>query len=171
MKKKIYLTLLLFISIFLIVGCNKSSNKNNNENTKNDTLEVKVDDVTVELDLTGSFNDLSFKYPAKATTMNVGTYYLMDYMNNDDLVVRVAIYRFENKTLDETMNGASAAPKGTKSYNERYWHIYEGTTDDGKNSYNYAYQYNNDTYTITFISGKNINDFIETFMNTITFKK
>lgn len=165
MKRKILISLIL--SILLITGCGNSTNDNKNEGQVQDKLEAKVENLTISLDSTGSFNDISYKYPSKATTGNVGLYNIMDYMNDKELVFRVVMYYFENKSLDDAMTITS---NKTKTINGIEWHIYDDKTEDGKDLTTYAYYNNKGTYSIGFIHDKDINNFIDVFMNTVKFK-
>ena len=163
--KKLLVSLLV---LFIITGCSKNED-NKPKESNNEIIEVKVDNNKIQLKSTGSFNGITFKYPIEATTMNVGTYYLMDYLDNGNFIFRIAMYYFENKSLDKTMENTTANYKGTKSINNKVWHIYEGKTEDNKNMLNYAYEHNTGTYTITFIFDKSLDDFINVFMNNVRF--
>ena len=168
--KKI-LSLLIIALVLIVTGCGDTGNNNTSNGKANEStdVEVKVDDLIVKLNFTGSFNALTFKYPSEAQTMNVGTYYMMDYLNNGDFIVRVAMYRFENKPLEKAMEGSSATYRGTETINGIQWHVYDGKTQNGEKMVNYAYRYNSDTYTITFIFNKDLNNFMEVFMKELKF--
>lgn len=162
--------ILLILLLFTITGCGQvSNNKTAVEGNRQKEVVAQIDHLEVKLNSNGAFKRLTFKYPHDATTMNVGTYYMMDYLDNGNFVFRIAMYCFENRTLDETMKDTTSTFKGTKTINDRIWHIYEGKTNDNKNLLNYAYQYNNDTYTITFIFDNNLDEFINVFMNNVRF--
>ena len=179
-KKKILailIILILTIGLLTLTGCadskyddSSNTNKASSEEKKKESLEANVDDLTISLNYSGSFNGISYKYPSKATTSNIGTYSIMDYMNGSEFIFRVAMYYFENKTLNQAMEGSSTTSKGTKIINGKEWNVYEGKSQDGKNLINYAYQHNSDTYTIIFIYDKDISNFIDVFMNTVNFK-
>lgn len=162
--KKVLLCLLV---LFMITGCSSNGDKPNEEVKKNNAIQAKVGDLAIELKSSETFKGISFKYPTSAQTMNVGTYYLMDYLDDGNFVFRIAMYYFENKALDKAMENASAVNEGTKTINGNVWHIYSGKTDDGKNMLNYALEVNKSTYTITFIFDDNLDNFIEVFMNNV----
>lgn len=181
MKKKILLIgtiCVILISVLLcLTGCGNSKtsdtvieNKNSVEEKKKETLEVNVEDLTISLNSSSSLNNMLYKFPTKATTSSLGTYTIMDYMNGSEFIFRVAMCYFTNKSINQAMEGSSAISKGTKTINGKDWNLYEGKTQDGKKLINYAYLYNKDTYTITFIFDKDISDFIDLFMNNVEFK-
>ncbi len=174
MRRKILFSLLVIIALFTITGCgnnemnNNTNNQKETENKKSDKLEVKVNDLNIEFDDTGSFKGISYKYPTKAITSNVGTYSIIDYMNKDEFIFRIAFYFFENKTLDQVMSNNSIPSIGTKTINNKTWNVYEGIEND-RNVTNYVYEQNDGTYTITFVYDKDIHELINLFMNNVTF--
>ena len=171
--KKILIILLTLVGIFTLTGCEKNNQTNttNNTNTneKQNQSNIKIGNIDVELNRSSSFKKISFKYPDKGAYSNLGTYVIMDLMNNDDLLVRVAMSFYENKSIDKVYSDSKLTKTGDKKYNNYTYNIYEGKQDDGKNIINYTITYNNDTYIISFISDKNIQDFIELFMNNVIF--
>ena len=170
MKKRV---ILCFVILLFIAGCTKGnvSVSESVSEIKEDTskIEAKVDDLVIDLNYTGSFNGIKYKYPSEAMTSNVGTYSIIDYMNNGEFIFRIAMYRFENKSLDQTMSSSSIESKVIKNINNRSWSVYNDVQEDGKKMINYAYEYNGSTYTITFIYDKDINNFIDVFMNNVEF--
>lgn len=171
MKKKIVLCILVMV-MFITIGCSKKNDndKTNNETNQNSILEVNIDGLTIKLDSKKEFYDMTFNYPLKAQAMTLGTYFMADYMNGSEFIFRLGTYYFENKTIEQAMSGSTVSDKGTTIINGREWHVYDDVTQDGKKMINYAYQPNNNTYTITFIYDKNIDNLISLFMNKVDFK-
>ena len=167
--KKIIKIIMLVLIFSMFIGCEKKEDNKELDNKKN-VIEIEVDGITIKLDYKREFKDMSFIIPSSSQTMTVGTYFFCDYMNGEDFIFRIATYYFENKTVEETMEGSSESSLGTKTINGREWHIYKDVSQNGENILNYVYQNNNDTYTITFIYVKDLNDFIDTFMKLVDFK-
>ena len=171
MKKKLLIGLLVMIGLFTLTGCGvKTNNNSNSASKKEEKSGLKVGKVSVDLNMSGSFHDISYKYPEKAQTSNVGTYSIMDLMNGEDLVVRIAMYYFENKTLGEAQPGEGLSSVDAIEYNNNVWNVYEGTKD-GKKVMNYATQEGSDTYTITFISNDDLSSFSNEFMKKVIFNR
>ena len=174
MKKKILLGLLVLVGLFMITGCgNKTNNINHNiseTNEKENQSSLKVGDVLVDLNKSGSFHDISYKYPENAMASNVGTFAIMDLMNGEDLVVRIAMYFYENKAMGEVNAGEGLYSVDAIEYNNNVWNVYEGTKD-GKKVMNYITQEGDDSYTITFLSNDDISEFSDAFMKTVIFNR
>lgn len=174
MKKKILLVMLVLVCLLTITGCNnKTINTNNNSNSageKEEKSSLKIGNVAVDLNRSGSFHDISYKYPENALASNVGTFAIYDLMNGEDLVVRIAMYFFENKTIGEVNPGSGLSSVDEIKYSNNTWNVYEGTKD-GKKIMNYATQEGDDTYTITFISNDDASEFSDTFMKTVQFNR
>lgn len=171
MKKKIILSLLVVVTVFTLIGCGKSGNSENKEES-NDKIStsVKVEDLKVELDMKGSFNGITYKYPSSALTSNVGTYSIMDYMDGQDFVFRVAMYYFSGKTIEQVMQNTTLSSLDAIQFNSETWNVYEGVQTDGKKIINYVTEHNGDAYTITFISDKTIDELATVFMKNVSFK-
>ena len=163
---------LLIVGVFTITGCgNKENNNTNSTNqTTKDTLEVKVNDLTIELNYTGTLADISYKYPSKAVNSTIGTYSIMDYMNNGEFVFRILVAKFDNTSVADAMKSKNIKNVGNKNLNDITWNIYEGIQDDGKKTIVYACQHDRDVYSITFVFDNNIDDLINLFMNNVKFK-
>ena len=163
--------LICFLIMFFTIGCginieNNNSNNSNNSNKSNNT--INVSGYNINLKYTSSLHNMQFKYPEDAITNHLGTYFVMDYMNQDEFIFRVAIAYFTGKTIDKVMEGSQVQYIENKMINNRVWSIYEGLNNNHK-LINYATDYNGDIYTITFESGKDINNFIDAFMNNVSF--
>ena len=169
MKKK-YLIIALLISVFTLAGCGSKESKNEEQSTDKGNSEIKVDGINIEFDLSGSFNGMSYKYPSKALSSNVGTYSIMDYMDGQDFIFRVAMYYFSGKTIGQVMENSSLSRVDALPFNNATWNVYEGVQDDGKKVINYVTENNGDAYTITFISDKNIKELANEFMKNVSFK-
>lgn len=170
MKMKFIFGICLIIMLISITGCgNTPSNNKNNGNANKTDIETKVEELDIKLNTTGSFNGIKFKYPSNIMYSHLGTYCIMDYMNGSEFIFRIGMYFFENKNLDKVMETSKVTFSSLTNINGKTWHVYSGTNDDGKKMTNYAYQHNDDTYTITFIYDKDISNFMNAFMNTVEF--
>lgn len=176
MKKKILLVLLLIVGIFTITGCGSNETENNNRNNTNsnsqktnDKLEAKVNDLVIELNYTGTLSNMFYKYPSKAVDSSVGTYSIMDYMNNGEFVFRILVAKFDNTAIDTAMNSSITKKTGTKNINNIEWNIYEGIQEDGKKTIAYACSNDSDVYSVTFVFDDNVDDLINLFMNNVKF--
>lgn len=172
MKKKTLFVLLVIVGVFIISGCGSNNNTiidNTNETTKEDSKKLSIDNIEVKLDGKASFNKITYTYPKDASSSNLGTYAIMDLMNQGDLLVRVAMSYFPNKTMGEVLQGTSLTSVDALTFNSNIWNIYKGTQPDGKTTMNYVTVYEGDVYSIAFISDKNINDFINAFMGNVNF--
>ena len=167
--KKILVCLLAVLSLFILTGCKKDNEpKKVVKKEKLKYIETKVEDYDIVLSTETKFNELSYKAPENANIGNVGTYSIMDIMNNDSLVVRVAMYYFEGKYDYEVMKDSPLERVGTYESNKIVWTKYTGYQDD-KYLITLVNQYNNSTYTITFLSDYDIEEFIDKFTGTIEF--
>lgn len=167
MKK--YLICILLIMVIFISGCGKKDNEEkNNQPKENENIEVKVEDLTIKLNSKRDYKDMSFMIPGDAQDMNIGTYFMADYMNGTDFIFRLAIYYNENKTIEDTMGGLTS--KGNKTINGIKWYLYDDVSQNGEDVITYVCEHNKSAYSITFIHVKNIDSFIDAFMNTVKFK-
>ena len=161
MKKK-----LLLIIILLLLFCSGCVLKNKT-NTSKSTLEKEINSNGYNLSLneSGNFEKLSYKYPHDVTISSLGTYTMLIY-NKDDgsQLFKIGIAKFDNMSVDDAMQGASATKVATKNYNGIDWVQFDS---GGNNSY--VYQYNNDTYNISFLYDEDLSDFEESFMKNVKF--
>lgn len=173
MKKKFLLGLLVIVTLFTITGCGTNEvNEPKQNGSKNDVSsmeKLKVGNVEVELNMSGSFNDITYKYPQSALTSNVGTYSIIDYMDNNIFVFRIAMSLYDGKTIDEVMKGSSLSNVEALKFNDNTWNIFKGKQEDGKNILNFVTRENNDSYSIAFISDEDISDFANEFMKNVRF--
>lgn len=174
MKKKLLISLFIFFGLFMLVGCsNKKENNNNNSNQNKEEKKytVKVGDFDVELGTISTFNGMEFRYVKDATTATLGTYTIMDLMNDEsDLAVRVAVTYYSGKKLADVINEANLTKIASEMYNSSTWDVYKGEQTDGKKLKVYFTEKENDIYSITFVSNYNLDDFITLFMNNVSFK-
>ena len=167
--KKI-LSLLIVVCLFIVVGCSSTKEELNKNEEQEEKYTLKIGNVSVDLNRSGSFHDISYKYPENALTSNVGTFAILDLMNGSDFVVRIAMYFYENETIGEVKAGEGLASVDSIRYNNNTWNVYKGVKD-GKKVMNYATQEGDDSYTITFISNDEIEEFSNEFMKTVIFKR
>ena len=172
MKKKILLGMLVLVGLFMITGCGTNP-INTNGNTDNKEIEassLKIGNVSVDLNRSASFHDISYKYPENATYGNMGTFAIMDLMDGEKLAVRIAMYFYENKTIGAINAGAGLSSVDVIRYNNNTWNVYKGVKD-GKQVMNYATQEGDNSYTITFLSDYDIEEFSDVFMKTVIFNR
>ena len=79
--------------------------------------------------------------------------YLIDHNDPTDLYTPTITYKEDAK------------------FNNKSWNVYEGKQNDGKNMINYVIKYNNDVYSITFISDKDIKNFVNLFMENVNYNQ
>lgn len=167
MKKKIILNLFILLGLFIITGCtNKENTTKDNETNNNEVSGIK-NSLNLQLDYSASFNGISFKYPSTASYSNTGSYCIIDSMDNDDLLVRVAMSIYPGKTIGEVLEGSSLSSYDAVEYNGNMWNVYVGKQDDGKNIKNYITIINGDAYSIAFISDKETQSFEDEFMSNV----
>ena len=172
MKKKLLLGLLVLVVMFTITGCGTKTNviKGNRINEEVKTSNLKIGNVSADLNRSASFHDISYKYPENATYGNVGTFTIMDLMDGEKLAVRIAMYFYENKAMGAINAGAGLSSIDAIRYNNNTWNVYQGVKD-GKNVMNYATQEGDNSYTITFLSDYDIKEFSNAFMKTVVFNR
>ncbi|MBR2743977.1 MAG: hypothetical protein IKE01_01595 [Clostridia bacterium] len=174
MKRRILLVFLIIAGLIVLTGCgnkiSSTTNSSNRGNEKEIVSSMKIGNIDLDLNRSGSFNAISYKYPENAMASNVGTYSVMDVMNGEELVVRIAMYFYENKTMGDVNAGAGLSSVDAIEYNNNVWNVYEGTKD-GKKVINYVTQEGDDSYTITFISDNDTTNFSNEFMKTVKFNR
>ena len=172
MKRKILLGLLVLVGLFMITGCGTKTNviKGNRSNEEVKTSNLKIGNVSVDLNRLASFHDISYKYPENATYGNMGTFAIMDLMDGEKLAVRIAMYFYENKAMGAINAGAGLSSVDVIRYNNNTWNVYKGVKD-GKQVMNYATQEGDNSYTITFLSDYDIEEFSDVFMKTVIFNR
>ena len=172
MKKKLLLVLLVLVVMFTITGCGQKTNdsKGNSGNEEVETSSLKIGNVSADLKRSGSFHDISYKYPDNTTSGNMGVFAIMDLMDGEKLAVRIALYFYENETLGEVQAGSGLSSVDAIRYNNNTWNVYKGIKD-GNQVMNYATQEGDDSYTITFISNDEIEEITNDFMKEVIFKR
>lgn len=179
--KKIILSLLVILSLFIVTGCNKESNQNttskSEKSIKYDT--VKIYDKKIALNSKSSIQKMSFmtnkdELINRTSGINVTYVTYEDETKADDIIVsagatviNVSMRVFEGKTIDEVMSKAPYKRTNKKVGDIEYQ--YFNYTDDSINGYCYCYNYEGNTYTITFEAKIDINAFIDTFMKNVSF--
>ena len=174
MKKKIILLMILVLTLGIVTGCGGSSSQEESSNKKgkeNNDATVKVGNKDVKINRSGSFVEMTFRYPDSALASNVGTYSIIDYMDNNEFVFRIALYFFEGKTIEDVMAGSTLSSVDALPYGEYTWNVYQGKQDDGKSVLNYVTQVGDNSYTVTFISDYDMKDFADAFMKNVNFNK
>ena len=141
MKKRIIVCLLVILSLFLVVGCKDTTKKETKKSNKKEVvqeIETKVNDYSILINTAASFNGMNYKYPSTAVYSNVGTYSIIDYMDGENLVVRTAMYYYENQYDYEVMKSSNAHEIGSMVVNGREWKRYEST------------EYNKKVFTVSY---------------------
>ena len=167
MKKKIIICLVLLISICFVTSCNnkKEDNTTTTTTTKEAEGNIAIGDEKVSLSEDGFFEKMTFKYVKNSIVNSLGTYTILVYQKKgtDQELFRIGITKFYGKP--ETVMGDTATKVGTKKVNDIEWEIYQG--DNKMNTYAYYYDY--DTYTISFMSNEDTTKLEEEFMKTVKF--
>lgn len=174
LRKKVFLGLVVALSLFIVVGCSKSSNNGSSSSiiTENvNSFDTKVDTFDFKFDKSKTLKKASFVYSGSTSKMEGENYFIADYRtkSNTVFVFRYAINYYESQKIEDVMSQKKATSKGTKKINNYEYQIYEGKIQSGEKSIFYVYQYNNDTYLMTFISNYNLDDLIDKFMNALQF--
>ena len=177
MKKKIVIVILILISCFIMTGCKSEQTSNNKQNNqsqeqKEKEIKVKVGEYEYDLSLTenSSFEKMKYKYPHATSVNSLGTYTLYTYpkTGEENRLFTIGITNFTSKTVEKAMAGApDTVLMGTKTINGIDWQQYEV---EGKN-HTYAYEFDHDTYTISFLYDDDLGNFEEEFMKTVSFSK
>ena len=162
----------------MLTACGSSTNDNSETSEKKeakekDTEAIKVtvdDDIIVNLDEKRELKKLSFMYDSKVRYMSGDSYYMMDYYVNNSIELRISVEFKKDSTPSDEMTSKNASQKGTKKINDIEWIYYEGKNMTNQNTYYYLYQVDNDTYVVAFITSKNVDILINTFMNNVLFE-
>ena len=180
MNKKILflisILLLLVLSLIVLTGCeNKQDNPTGTGSSEKS--EAPVSQKESEFKNEKNIKNLSYKYPDNAEfTTETETQAVLEFKEDDKKLFSTIIsYRSNSTTTDYYKSrGASETDITSKEINGKKWSLFT-YSDDKTYSQCYAYQYDdNNIYIISFPMDANnkvdINDFIEEFMNNISFK-
>jgi hypothetical protein len=93
--------------------------------------------------------------------------------NKTSFLFQLTVDYVANTTYDKALTGKTiVGENGTKTINGKEYHLYEGKSMTGEKIFYYVYQYDNDSYYMSFIfnKGKESEEFIEKFMNTVSYE-
>lgn len=168
MKRKIFLLLMIGLSLFMITGC--KSTATTEQAVHGVVFEATVGDEIIYLDGKANVEKFVFPYTTSGALMHDSGYHIVDYSKDGvSFVFRQAVNYYKGKALDSVMSEKTVTSTGTKEYNGITYKTYEGKSQTGEKALYYGYQDGNDTYLITFISNKDLNDLIEQVMNHAAF--
>lgn len=174
MKKKILIGLLVIVALFTFTGCGKKDKCTGDDCNKKDKKALSeptasIGDVKYTFDADSEINVLKYKYPSTANASSLGTYSIIDSIDeNNKLVFRISLYCFTNQTSYEVMQNSTLEYTGDVDVSGDKWNIYEGELD-GKIVKTFVFTKDYDTYTISFQSDYDIEEFIDTFLGTLNF--
>ena len=161
--KKILLVLVLALLIF--VGCNAKNNFSNDKEIE----EIVVDGEKIKLSYENNFLKMTYKESLTAFTSNtVGKQRIISYNKNNENILTIHLVYFENKNIDEVMSDNKYLVN-TKLINDLEYQYYEYEVNEQK-GHTYVYYYDGTTYTINFLSNKDITQLETAFMKNVQFK-
>ena len=162
MKKRIFIIILLLISLFNLTACKEKENEKKKDKTK-ETTEEKLIVNGYDLSLTKSdeFENLEYRFPENTIVNSLGTYTMLiiNKPDSEEILLKVGITKFGYSTPEDTVVGEL---KEKKNIDGLEWIVFD---TDGNNTY--ALQDGHDTYTISFISNEDLTKFEEEFMNNV----
>ena len=145
MKKKILLSLLVIVVLFIITGCGSS-----NPDSEAIPKQFTVGGNTIKLDQNFVFHDLSYKVGEGLShrTTDLGDY--ITYENKDvydgDFAFQIIVYYNEGKTINDVAKFVKE-DKEIKEINSIKWTTYK-TTSNKIVGYAYLAEINGDLYAI-----------------------
>lgn len=175
MKKRILLSLLVIVTLFVITGCGKSNNSNssNNQNMNNSKDVVTIQGQQFKLKSEQSLNNLHYKENyIDFYSDAIGNMRTMSYIKQEKLIFEVRMMYDESRSLSElkaiveTQNGAK---EQSKEINGIKYVYYEYKMKDESTVHHYMYVYNGKVYTIGFFLGENYGNIEDVFMNNVFF--
>ena len=173
----ISIILMMCLALLVLTGCDKSTDSITNTSGSSEKSETTVNEKESKFKNEKNIKNLSYKYPDNAEfTTETETQAVLEFKEADKKLFSTIIsYRSNLTTTDYYKSrGATEAEITSKKINGKNWNLY--TYSDNKTySQSYAYQYDdNDIFIISFPMDVNnkvdIEDFIEEFMNNISFK-
>ncbi len=174
MKKKFFLGLLVVLVLFVFTGCNKKGGSEDtpdvNPADESVIIDAKIDGEETLLRMTYEFYDMYYKCPDEVTVSSLGLNTVLEYVKDNKSLLKVDIGYLENTKLADAVDTTELKKTDTKTFNKRKWTVYTGKYEDGNKVTKYAYQHGEDTYTVTFISEKDYNEFMKPFMSGISFR-
>ena len=183
MKRKILISILLVIALFITVGCeskskNQTTENNTNTSSKNNSNTFKIKDVSFVFDQDSEFHDFKYKN-SKELTLDESKYSLhLEYANKDiydgRFVYRISLAYSDETNLEKFFDGYES--KKVK-INGITWHkaTIKNTTDNKETkAIVYATEKNSTLYAVTTVEFVEANIDIEKlsqiFINGVTIK-
>ncbi len=173
MKKLISIILLCLcvFSVFTLSSCKKAGGDDaKNDNKKNGGATFTINGVDIELDSESNHYDLYYKENWRELHREtMGSFRNIDYTNDQgERVFDVRLVYFKDKSIDEVM-AESDYTYTEKTHNGIKYQYFE-YSEGGKPGHTYVYNYNGNTYTISFASAYDMTSLEDVFMSQVYFK-
>ena len=168
MKKKLAFLIILII-LFTLTGC---GNKEDNDGkiSKTDGIFVTIDGEKFKLNGTGHLEKLY--YPENYVDFNtdaMGRMRTMRYRKNDETIFEVRITCEKESSFEDNLKQIKFNTIDRKINNINYKY-FTYVNDDGTKAHVYMTYYGKVTYSIMFITIKDLPDLEKVFMNNVYFK-
>ena len=171
--KKIFLSLLVILSIFGFTGCGSSNKEvsNNSSNKKSNEVYVTIGSDKYELNDKTELNELHYlNNYVDFNTDRVGNTRTMSFNYDGKFSFEVRVNYQDEHSIDEVKELLDEYEEKTKEVNGIKYFYYEYKNDLGDIVHYYLYEYNNKPYSIIFFLGENPGNIEEVFMNNVSFK-
>lgn len=167
MPRKLLLTLIVIIMLFVITGCDN----NKNSNGKTTSNEITIDGEKIKIDKKANLKDLTYTYSDKLDVESQRVGVFLTY-TKDNPQFRISLTYAENSSLEDSIKILSVEEDSQVKVNGKIWNTYKRTDDNGIYKV-FAYEYKNTTYIISFVKLPNsdidLSDLINAFMNNIEY--
>jgi hypothetical protein len=181
--KKITALILSIIFILTLASCagntrpgdtGSTTTASGNNSGKNDGVSVQFNGDTIKLNYERDFFDIRYLENIGGEMRSDTVYNLRDitYTQNGDVTLVITMYRFENKTMEEVMEGTTDfVDKTVNGITYKYMEDEIEFEDGKKPGHSYAYFFNGSTYVVRFASSYDFSALEEAFMNNVRFEK
>lgn len=195
MKKKILLSLLVIIGLFIITGCKNENNSQSNNTKQDNGKSYNINGVSIKLDKDDNRDNIKYKISSSFTrkfSTTTSTYTIYKDNNKDKYDLSNVIFRLDVNV--DTMNSESKIERekqlvnakdsfknieqSQKTINETTWEYFSfDNMNDASNSFKehlYITEKKVDKYyyiyKVYFSFSDEINDFENAFMDSIVFE-
>ena len=171
MKRKIFICLLVVLSLFMVSACGKKSEPKKEE-PKLAADEVVLENIKYKLDQDESEYGIKFKIASnfrKTTMINAVNYFSENIDDSPYFVIR--IYKYPNKDIEyaikdsvETVEDRKQVTIGDKEYTKVYF-----TNYNGAKTHLFYYTNKKTTYTFVFTSSIDLSRLENIFLENINY--
>ncbi len=171
--KRIITAALAALLAFALCACSSEGKTKPDETKGTETgVPAQFNGETIYLNYERDFVDMRYLENVGGEMRSNTVFNLRDitYSQNGDVTLKITMYCFENKPMEEAMEGAgNMVDKTINGLTFKYFENEVEFTDGKMPGHNYAYTFNGSTYTISFISQYDMTAFEEAFMNNVSF--